>query len=149
MWRNPRFPVPPRWEKSSFTEQPIGWHCWKYQAVLTLQNSDRQREVVWRRRHFCCSPRVSSEISGELTSWLKFASVCRVKARFWTSQNEGNLDSTSLLLGSINGPCEKGESCCRVFDLVWMKGSLCFEWTWFLIVFSDFLPTNFDFLPRF
>ena len=112
-------------------------------------NSDRQREVVWRRRHFCCSPRVSSEFSGELTSWLKFASVCKVEARFWTSQNEGNLDSSSLLLGSINGPCEKGESCCRVFGLVWMKGSLCFEWTWFLIVFSDFLPTNFDFLPRF
>ena len=70
----------------------------------------------------CVSPRVSSEFLA--SSWLKFAFVGRVKARFGTSQNEGNLDSSSLLLGSINGPCEKGESCCRVFGLVWMKGSL-------------------------
>lgn len=132
MWRNVKFPVPPRWEKSSFTEQPIGWHCWKYQAVLTLQSSDRQREIVWRRSQFVF------RLEFLLNFWrarnYKGASVYRVKARFWTSQNESNLDSSSLLLGSINGPCEKGESCC----LVWMKGSLCFEWIWFLIVFSDF-----------
>ena len=146
MWRNPKFPVPPRWEK-------IFFHWTANRVALLKIPSDSYVTKQWQtargclaEKSVCVSPRVSSEFLA--SSWLKFAFVGRVKARFGTSQNEGNLDSSSLLLGSINGPCEKGESCCRVFGLVWMKGSLCFEWTWFLIVFSDFLPTNFDSLPQ-
>ena len=83
----------------------------------------------------CVSPRVSSEFLA--SSWLKFALVGRVKARFGTSQNEGNLDSSSLLLGSINGPCEKGESCCRVYErFTVFRMDLIFDWC-FLIFYEQ------------